>query len=491
MPNLPANIYSVAAVRETDRTAIEDHGVPGYTLMARAAAAAMREVRQRFPDARRWQIICGAGNNGGDGYVMARLAAHDGIVVSVLTLVDVDKLTGDAATAWGEFTAEGGVVMPWAGDLDDQADLLIDGILGSGLEREVGGEFADAVARINAHPARVVSLDIPTGIHGDTGNVLGTAVQADMTVTFVGLKSGLFLGDGPAHCGVIRFADLEIPESYRSEIAPAYRCIDECQLAAALKPRARGAHKGDFGHVLMIGGGQGMPGAVRLAGEAALRAGAGRVSIATHPSHAAILAATRPELMSHGVTGAADLAPLLENADVVALGPGLGQSEWAQALYDEVAESPLPAVWDADALNLLAKTPNKANNRVITPHPGEAATLLNTSTADIQANRPAALAALAEKYGGTTVLKGSGSLVSTEATPVLCLSGNPGMAAPGMGDVLTGIVAGLLAQGLNMTDAAAIGVEAHARAGDRAALAGERGMLASDLMAELRAVLNP
>lgn len=491
MPNLPANIYSVAAVRETDRTAIEDHGVPGYTLMARAAAAAMREVRQRFPDARRWQIICGAGNNGGDGYVMARLAAHDGIVVSVLTLVDVDKLTGDAATAWGEFTAEGGVVMPWAGDLDDQADLLIDGILGSGLEREVGGEFADAVARINAHPARVVSLDIPTGIHGDTGNVLGTAVQADMTVTFVGLKSGLFLGDGPAHCGVIRFADLEIPESYRSEIAPAYRCIDECQLAAALKPRARGAHKGDFGHVLMIGGGQGMPGAVRLAGEAALRAGAGRVSIATHPSHAAILAATRPELMSHGVTGAADLAPLLENADVVALGPGLGQSEWAQALYDEVAESPLPAVWDADALNLLAKTPNKANNRVITPHPGEAATLLNTSTADIQANRPAALAALAEKYGGTTVLKGSGSLVSTEATPVLCLSGNPGMAAPGMGDVLTGIVAGLLAQGLNMTDAAAIGVEAHARAGDRAALAGERGMLASDLMTELRAVLNP
>ncbi|MCO4811228.1 MAG: NAD(P)H-hydrate dehydratase [Gammaproteobacteria bacterium] len=491
MPNLPANIYSVAAVRETDRTAIEDHGVPGCTLMARAAAAAMREVRQRFPDARRWQIICGAGNNGGDGYVMARLAAHDGIVVSVLTLVDVDKLTGDAATAWGDFTAEGGVVMPWAGDLDDQADLLVDGILGSGLEREVSGDFADAVARINAHPAPVVSLDIPTGIHGDTGKVLGTAVRADMTVTFVGLKSGLFLGDAPAHCGAIRFADLEIPESYRSEIAPAFRCIDDLQLAAALKPRARGAHKGDFGHVLVIGGGQGMPGAIRLAGEAALRAGAGRVSIATHPSHAAILVATRPELMSHGVTGAADLAPLLENADVVALGPGLGQSEWAQALYDEVAESPLPAVWDADALNLLAKTPNNAHNRVITPHPGEAATLLNTSTADIQADRPAALAALAEKYGGTAVLKGSGSLVSTDSTPVLCVSGNPGMAAPGMGDVLTGIVAGLLAQGLNMTDAAAIGVEAHARAGDRAALAGERGMLASDLMAELRAVLNP
>jgi len=491
MQNLPPNIYSVAAVRETDRTAIEDHGVPGYTLMSRAAAAAVREVRERFPDARRWQIICGAGNNGGDGYVMARLAAQDGIMVSVLTLVDPDKLTGDAATAWSDFAAEGGVVMPWAGDLDDQAELLVDGILGSGLEREVGGEFADAVARINAHSAPVLALDIPTGIHGDTGKVLGTAVRADMTVTFVGLKSGLFLGDAPAYCGAIRFADLEIPESYRDGIAPAYRCVDDMQLAAALKPRARSAHKGDFGHVLVIGGGQGMPGAVRLAGEASLRTGAGRVSIATHPSHAAILVATRPELMSHGVAGAADLAPLLENADVIAFGPGLGQSAWARELYDRVANSSLPAVWDADALNLLAQTPNKANNRVMTPHPGEAATLLNTSAADIQADRPAALVSLAEKYGGTVVLKGSGSLVSTDSTPILCSSGNPGMAAPGMGDVLTGIVAGLLAQGLNMTDAAAIGVEVHARAGDRAALAGERGMIASDLMAELRAVLNP
>jgi NAD(P)H-hydrate epimerase len=491
MQNLPANIYSVAAVRETDRAAIEDHGVPGYTLMTRAAAAAVREARERFPDARRWQIICGAGNNGGDGYVMARLAAHEGIVVSVLTLVDVDKLTGDAATAWGDFAAEGGVVMPWAGDLDDQADLLVDGILGSGLEREVGGEFADAVAKINAHPAPVLALDIPTGIHGDTGKVLGIAVRAAMTVTFVGLKSGLFLGDAPAHCGAIRFADLEIPESCRDGIAPAYRCVDDMQLAAALKPRARGAHKGDFGHVLVIGGGQGMPGAVRLAGEATLRTGAGRVSIATHPSHAAILVATRPELMSHGVASVADLEPLLERADVIAFGPGLGQSAWAQALYERVVESTLPAVWDADALNLLAKNPNKAPSRVITPHPGEAARLLNANTADIQADRPVALASLAEKFGGTVVLKGSGSLVATDLTPILCSSGNPGMAAPGMGDVLTGIIAGLLAQGLNMTDAAAIGVEVHARAGDRAALGGERGMMASDLMAELRTVLNP
>ena len=491
MQNLPANIYSVAAVRETDRTTIEDHGVPGYTLMTRAAAAAVREARERFPDARRWQIICGAGNNGGDGYVMARLAAHEGIVVSVLALVDPEKLTGDAATAWGDFAAEGGVVMPWDGDLDEQAELLIDGILGSGLEREVAGNFADAVEKINAHPSPVLALDIPTGIHGDSGQVLGTAVQADLTVTFVGLKSGLFLGEAPDYCGAIRFADLEIPDRYREGLAPTYRSVDDSQLAMALRPRARGSHKGAFGHVLVIGGGEGMPGAARLTGEGALRAGAGRVSIATHPTHAAMLVATRPELMSHGITGVDDLEPLLAKADVIAFGPGLGQSEWAQTLYARVTQSSLPAVWDADALNLLAMSPERADNRVITPHPGEAASLLGSSTGAVQSDRPAALASLAEKYGGTVILKGVGTLVSTAAMPFLCVSGNPGMAAPGMGDVLTGIVAGLAGQGLDLTDAAAMGVEVHARAGDRAAQAGERGMIASDLLAELRAALNP
>ena len=491
MQDLPANIYSVAAVRETDRTTIEDHGVPGYTLMSRAGAAAVREAQQRFPQAARWQVVCGAGNNGGDGYVVARLAAQAGIVVSVLTLVDPDKLNGDAATAWGDFVAEGGIVMPWSGELDAEADLLVDGILGSGLEREVGGEFASAVAAINSHPAPVLALDIPTGINGDTGRVLGSAVRADTTVTFVGLKAGLFLGDAPDHCGEICFAGLDIPDEYRDGIAPAYRRIDETLLVQALAPRARGAHKGDFGHVLVVGGGEGMPGAARLAAEAALRTGAGRVSIATHPSHAAMLVATRPELMSHAVTGKAELKPLLEKADVIVFGPGLGQSVWARGLYELVVQADQPAVWDADALNLLAEDRGAARNRVITPHPGEAATLLGCSAADVQADRPAALASLAEQFGGIVVLKGSGSLISSNSVPYVCTSGNPGMASPGMGDVLTGIVTALIAQGLDPGPAAAIGVEIHARAGDRSARGGERGMMASDLMAELRVVLNP
>jgi NAD(P)H-hydrate epimerase len=491
MKSLPANIYSVAAVRETDRTAIEDHGVPGYTLMTRAGAAAVAVARERFPEAQRWQVVCGAGNNGGDGYVVARLAANHGIEVSVISLVDPETLGGDAAKAYGDFAAEGGVVVRWSGELDGEADLLFDAMLGSGLERDVGGEFGSAVTALNEHQAPTVALDIPTGIHGDSGEILGCAVCADLTITFVGLKSGLFLGEAPHYRGELRFAGLDIPEKYRAAIDAVFRRIDDALLADALPRRSRSGHKGDYGHVLVIGGGAGMPGAVRLAGEAALRAGAGLVSIATHPSHAAVLVASRPELMPHGIATAAELDPLLERADVVAFGPGLGRSDWAQGLYERVARLELPAVWDADALNLLAQRPDNAPRRVITPHPGEAGRLLGISVEEVQADRPAALAGLQKKYGGTVVLKGAGSLVTAQSVPYLCTAGNPGMGSAGMGDVLTGVIAALAGQGLDVATAAAVGVEVHARAGDRAAVAGERGLVASDLLGELRAVLNP
>jgi NAD(P)H-hydrate epimerase len=491
MDSMPANIYSVAAVREIDRTTIEDHGVPGYTLMTRAGEAAVEAAGDVFPNARRWQVVCGAGNNAGDGYVVARLAAREGLAVSVLTLVDPSRLTLDAATAYNDFVADGGVVSRWEGKLDADADLLVDGILGSGLEREVAGEFALAVSAINKHPAPVLALDIPTGINGDSGAVLGCAVRAAITVTFVGLKTGLFLGDAPDYCGDVRFAGLQIPESCRESAVPALRRIDDAMFNSALQRRRRTGHKGDFGHVLVIGGGEGMPGAVRLAGEAALRSGAGLVSVATHPSHASMLVASRPELMSHVVRNADDLDPLLERADVIAFGPGLGQSEWARELFARVSKETQPAVWDADALNLLAENPARAEHRVITPHPGEAGRLLGVGAAQIQSDRPAALASLAQKYGGTVVLKGSGSLVSSASVPLLCSSGNPGMGSAGMGDVLSGVIAALIGQGLTPEQAAAVGVEAHARAGDRAAEAGERGLIASDLLAQLRAVINP
>jgi hydroxyethylthiazole kinase-like uncharacterized protein yjeF len=491
MQSLPAKIYSVASVREIDRMAIEDGGVPGYTLMKRAGAAAVDAARTHFPDAMRWQVICGAGNNAGDGYVVARLAMLDGIAVSVLSLAALDTLTGDAAAAHADFVAAGGVVIPWAGELDAEADLLIDAILGSGLERDVDGDFGAAVSAINQHPANVHSMDVATGINADTGAVMGCAVVAKLTTTFVGLKAGLFLGSGSDHCGQVTFSDLEIGADYGSGVPAAFTRMDDALLLAALPPRARGAHKGDFGHVLVVGGGPGMAGAARLCGEAALRVGAGRVSLVTHPGHSASASMARPELMSHGISSGDDLAALLEISDVVAFGPGLGQSDWAREMYATMASSGLPAVWDADALNLLATTPESVANRIITPHPGEAATLLANSTAEIQSDRPAALHALAGQYGGVAVLKGAGTLVSSNTEPFLCTSGNPGMAAPGMGDVLTGVIAALVAQGLSLSDAAAVGVELHARAGDVAAIAGERGMLASDLVNALQGVANP
>ncbi len=492
MQSLPVNIYSVATVREIDRRAIQQAEIPGYTLMNRAAAAAVRAARLKFPKAVRWQVVCGAGNNGGDGYAVARLAANDGIVVSALAVADPASLQGDAATAYRDFAAKGGVVLPWSGDLDGEADLLIDGLLGNGLTRAVSGDIATAVNAINAHGAPVMALDIPTGIHGDSGAVMGCAVRADLTVTFVGLKTGLFLDRAPDYCGAIEYSDLDIPESCLPEGPAGFRRISDDKIGQGLQPRLKGAHKGDFGHVLVVGGGAGMPGAIRLCGEAALRAGAGRVSLATDPGHAAMLTSTCPELMSHAITDSGDLQQLIDKSDVIAFGPGLGRSTWAFDLFATVSADQRPSVWDADALNLLAETPATAVARVITPHPGEAGTLLGRAASSVQADRPTALRELQERYGGVVVLKGAGSLVSgADGTPWLSTSGNPGMASPGMGDVLTGIIAALIAQGLSLEDAAVIGVEVHARAGDRAAQSGQRGLLASDLIKELRGVVNP
>ncbi|MDX1507392.1 MAG: NAD(P)H-hydrate dehydratase, partial [Woeseiaceae bacterium] len=445
MRSLPAEIYSVAAVRAIDRTAIDDEGIPGYELMCRAGAAAVRAASARYADARRWQIVCGAGNNAGDGYVVARLAAEAGVLVRVTALVDPAKLAGDAATAHADFEAAGGSVETWSGALDADAELLVDALLGSGLERDVEGEFAAAVQAINDHPAPVLALDMPTGLHGDTGMPLGAAVRADTTITFVGLKAGLFLGSGPDLGGYLLFAGLDIPEHCRDPEQAVMRRIRQRSVWASLPPRRRNAHKGDYGHVVVIGGGRGMPGAVRLCGEAALRTGAGRVTVATHPAHAAQIVATCPELMVYALEDAGDLDAILDKASVVAFGPGLGQDAWAQSLFDKLSQDERPAVWDADALNRLARAPAAMGNRIVTPHPGAAATLLGIPTADVQQDRLSAVRQLCERVGGTVVLKGAGSLVSAQhGCPWICTAGNPGMAAPGMGDALTGVIAGLL-----------------------------------------------
>jgi len=491
MSELPEILFSPAQVRELDRRAIEDHGAPGSTLMTRAGEAVWNAIRDRWPG-RPLVVVCGAGNNAGDGYVIARLAMASGLTTRVRYLVEPEKLSGDAARAADDYAVAGGECQPFDGRLPDHDAVIVDAILGTGLDRPVGGRFAEAVAAVNAAVGPVLAVDVPSGLNAETGAVMGIAVRADVTVTFVGMKSGLLTGHGPELCGDILYDALDVPPTVFEGLPEKARRISETELRQALCPRPRDAHKGISGHVLIVGGGEGMPGAARLAGEAALRAGAGLVSVATRPEHVAAIVSGCPELMCRGVAHAEDLAPLLERATTVAVGPGLGQTDWARNLLETVLASDLPIVVDADGLNLVAARPTVRANWILTPHPGEAARLLDTDTASIQGDRFRAVADIAERYQAVAILKGAGSLVcGKEGRIGLCDAGNPGMAVAGMGDVLTGVVAALLAQGLEPGRAARIGVLVHARAGDEASRAGERGMTAADLFPWIRHLVNP
>jgi NAD(P)H-hydrate epimerase len=483
-------LYTAEQVRELDRRAIEDLGIPGYELMTRAGHATLNGLRALWPSARSVAVLCGPGNNGGDGYVVARIARAQGLRTRVVALVEPSRLQGDARRAYQDFVAAGGHCEPWSPEVLE-TDVIVDAIFGTGLVREVSGELASVIAAANGAGHPIVAVDIPSGLHADSGAVLGIAARAALTVTFIGRKLGCYLGAGPEHVGRLQFDDLAVPlEAYATQL-PAARLLGEADVVAALPRRRHGAHKGDHGHVLVVGGGPGMPGAARLAGEAALRAGAGLVTAAVHPDYADVVA-TRPELMCVAASAAADLAQAFERATVLAIGPGLGRSDWARELLAAALAAGLPSVVDADALNLLADAPRRNDRWVLTPHPGEAARLLGTTTAEVQGDRLAAARELQSRYGGTVVLKGAGSLVlSPGHPPRLCDRGNPGMATAGMGDVLTGVIAGIAAQCGDLAAAARAGVFVHAQAGDLAARRGERGLLAGDVIEQVRACVNP
>jgi NAD(P)H-hydrate epimerase len=488
---LPRTLYQATQVRELDRRAIEQLGIPGATLMERAGSAAFALLRARWPRALRLAVVCGPGNNGGDGYVVARLALERGLVPTVLRFGATPRAPGEAAAARAACEAAGVMTEAFSPARLADADVIVDALLGIGLERELAGEWRAAVEAVNAARRPVLALDVPSGLDADTGAVLGAAVRATCTMSFIGLKAGLFTGEGPDHAGRIHFSDLGLPaEAYAGSESLAERLTRE-PLKGLMRRRPRGAHKGSFGHVLVVGGDRGMPGAARLAGEAALRGGAGLVTLAVHPAHAAAVNAARAELIAHGVKGAAALKPLLARATVVALGPGLGRVAWGGALFNAALQGRQPLVLDADALFLLAGTRKKRADWVLTPHPGEAARLLATDTATIQRDRFAAARAIANRHGGVCVLKGAGTVIAdSDGRLAVCDRGNPGMASGGMGDVLTGIIAALRAQGLGAWDAACLGAWLHATAGDEAARGGEIGLIASDLLARLPAVLQ-
>jgi NAD(P)H-hydrate epimerase len=492
MTKLPNELYRAAQVRELDRIAIQDHNIPGYTLMSRAGAATFRMLRQTWPNAQRIVVVCGAGNNAGDGFVIARLAHEAGLTMSVLNLAAPEKLGGDALTAYQAAHAAGVSMAPFQWQSLADADVIVDAILGTGLEREVTGVWWEAIKAINKQKTPVLAVDIPSGLNADSGTVMGIAVQADVTMTFIALKQGLFTGQGPSYCGMIEFADLQVPDEVYRAIHPASRRYEGEDLPRLLAPRPRAAHKGRHGHVLVVGGDLGMAGAPRMAGEAAARCGAGLISIATRAAHAGFQSAVRPELMFRGVENLSELGLLMARASVVAIGPGLGRGEWGQSMLEFVLASDCPLVVDADGLNLLASNPVRRDNWILTPHPGEAARLLKMTSAEVEADRFTAVSDLAVRFGGVCVLKGSGSLIASEEAGIfLSTSGNPGMATGGMGDLLTGVIASLLAQGLTPIEAARAGVYLHGKAGDKAAAKGERGLMAMDLMVFLRDLVNP
>ncbi|MBT8423276.1 MAG: NAD(P)H-hydrate dehydratase, partial [Gammaproteobacteria bacterium] len=410
-------IYTPEQVRELDRIVIEEQGVPGYELMRRAGQVAFNAAREVFPAARRWQVFCGSGNNAGDGYVIAQLALDAGLQVQLIALADPEQLQGDAAAAYQGYAAAGGEVETFDAALSTAAtaDLCVDALLGTGLQRAVEGAYADAVRVINESGLPVLAVDVPSGLNGASGAIMGSAVRADVTATFVGLKQGLYLGAGPDHCGRVIYSDLGMAPVAPERVAPQLQCADISLLQQVMPPRDRGGHKGRYGHVLVIGGNHGMGGSVRLTGEAALRAGAGLVSVATRPDNVAAVVSGRPELMCHGVDGidsAAELDELLARATVIALGPGIGGDDWARELFARAISTRLPLVVDADALNLLAAAPVKRDNWVLTPHPGEAGRLLGIDSGAVQADRLHALGALESHYGGVVVLKGAGTLIT-------------------------------------------------------------------------------
>jgi NAD(P)H-hydrate epimerase len=488
---LPYALYTAAQVREFDRIVIEEYGIPGADLMERAGTRACHWMQKRWPDLSEILVVCGIGNNAGDGLVLARHARQAGLRVRVLQLGDAAKLRGDALTMADAWRVQGGEIEPYAG-VPGKPGLIVDALLGTGLERDVAGPWAAAIDEINRHQAPVFALDIPSGLNADSGRVMGGAIHAEATLSFIGLKQGMFTGKGPDCCGEVAFDTLDVPARVYGRQLLAARRIDWHKLADLMGRRRRTAHKGDFGHLLVIGGGTGYGGAIRLAAEAGARSGAGLVTVASHPEHTATLNVGRPELMCRGVEAGEHLAPLLERASVMALGPGLGRDDWGERMFLAASASVLPTVLDADGLYWLSRHADRRDNRIITPHPGEAARLLGCSTGEVQADRFAAVGALQERFGGVVVLKGAGTLIADGSAhpPALCSDGNPGMASGGTGDLLTGIIGALVAQGHALRLAAELGVSLHAAAGDRAAAKGEIGMLAGDLLPELRRLLN-
>lgn len=488
--SLSYSAYQAKQVRNNEAAAATSKGLSLYELMELAGAGAFSLLQMCYPKAQHIVVLCGKGNNAGDGLILATLALKRAFQVTVVKVVG-DEYTGDAKKAYNAFIATGGLLVDKSQIDLTKADVIIDAIFGTGLTGAVPAILMNLIEHINQLNIPIIALDIPSGICTDTGAMLGAAVNASQTITFVALKQGLLTGAAKHYCGELFIDDLTIGATFAQLVRANVSGCGE-QLRRQIPARLTTAHKGDSGRVMVIAGNEYMPGAAKLSSEACLRSGAGLVSVVCHHSLHSIVMQNRPEtVLIPDESNHPRFLACLQQAHSLVIGPGLGQDRWAQNLWAKVINQDKPMVVDADALQLLAKKPVCKENWILTPHPGEAAALLKTNVASIEQNRFLAAQLIVEKYGGVCVLKGAGSIICSEAATFVNVTGNPGMASAGMGDVLSGIIAALIKLSPTLHEAAAVGVHIHGLAADNcAAIHGPRGLLASDLFPHIQQLVN-
>lgn len=484
-------LYSVDQIKQIEQFLITQKNIEAYDLMFAAGKAVFAEVAQFSKDVP-VTVFCGAGNNGGDGYVVAGLACKNGYQVQCFEVGDFLRQS-DVAKQAKEFALKNGVdILKYrhVSHVSLDADMIvIDAMLGVGLKGEVREIQHQLIDKINDSDAFVIAVDNPSGVDCDSGDVRGIAVFADITVTFLSYKKGLFLKYGTACCGEIKFSDLGYDYAdFLHALKPAFYVLNEDEISHIIPVRNIDANKGDFGNVLIVGGDHGMGGAVIMAAQAACRSGAGKVTVLTRKDHVAPLMTSLPHVMSFAYEGQENLQDSLKGKTLIVIGPGLGQSQWSQELFDFFMTSNLPKIIDADALNLLAKSQQNydLSNAVITPHPKEAARLLASEVTTIQQDRSLAIENLYKKYGAITVLKGSNSLIFGGDQLHLCPYSDPAMSVAGMGDILTGLIAGLSTQNISLETAVILGVYVHIlSAMDVSDQRGEIGICPMDILEAL------
>ncbi len=496
--SLTHHAYKVNQLQCFEADAAQAIGISLLALMQRAGAAVLCQIHQHYPNAVKLLIVCGKGNNGGDGYVVARLAYQAGMKVSVIVNGAQDDIAGDAKQALIllealpiniEFCQQSEAMSRQVQAF--KGDLIVDCLFGIGFNGYLPSPLISLITQINNQSCLRVSVDVPSGLNADLGTVSSVAVKADLTVTLIAYKQGLLTAQAPDYVGNLQLETLGVNHALARLTSASCLRQSEKNLPAVL-PRRPCSHKGDIGMLLAVGGSQNFTGAICLAAESALRSGAALVSVCCHENSRTTVLVRQAELMV--VANSAQTlnsSPIIEKSKAIIIGPGLGQDNWSAELFDLVLKFTQPKVVDADALRLLAAKPIKKQQWILTPHPGEAAALLSCRVEDVEADRFSAVKNIAQQYGGICVLKGAGTLVSDGKVIWVNSTGNPGMASGGMGDVLSGIIGALILQTGDLFIAARLAVYIHGRAADiMAKKSGQIGLLASDLYPEIQRLIN-